>query len=72
MRKLETLSDERGYQVLDFVEYLESKYAERARVEIDDIMSAARSQYGIGELAEVRHAVLETDGKISIIARQKG
>ena len=28
-RKLETLSDERGYQVLDFVEYLESKYAER-------------------------------------------
>ncbi len=29
VRKLETLSDERGYQVLDFVEYLESKYAER-------------------------------------------
>lgn len=29
LRKLETLSDERMYQVLDFVEYLESKYAER-------------------------------------------
>lgn len=29
VRKLETLSDERMYQVLDFVEYLESKYAER-------------------------------------------
>ncbi len=28
-RKLETLSDERGYQVLDFIEFLESKYAER-------------------------------------------
>jgi hypothetical protein len=28
-RKLDTLSDERGYQVLDFVEFLESKYAER-------------------------------------------
>lgn len=28
-RKLDTLSDERAYQVLDFVEYLESKYAER-------------------------------------------
>lgn len=28
-RKLETLSDERGYQVLDYVEFLESKYAER-------------------------------------------
>lgn len=30
LRKLETLSDERAYQVLDFVEFLESKYAERS------------------------------------------
>jgi hypothetical protein len=29
LRKLETLADDRGYQVLDYVEYLESKYAER-------------------------------------------
>lgn len=29
LRKLETLSDERGYQVLDFVEFLESRYAEK-------------------------------------------
>lgn len=29
LRKLETLSDERGYQVLDYVEFLESKYAAR-------------------------------------------
>ncbi len=28
-RKLDALSDERGYQVLDFVEFLESKYADR-------------------------------------------
>ena len=28
-RKLESLSDERLYQVLDYVEFLESKYAER-------------------------------------------
>jgi len=28
-RKLETLSDERLYQVLDYVEFLEAKYAER-------------------------------------------
>src|SRR5918912_4286116 len=27
LRKLESLSDERGYQVLDYVEFLESKYA---------------------------------------------
>jgi hypothetical protein len=30
LQKLDTLSDERGYQVLDYVEFLESKYAERA------------------------------------------
>jgi hypothetical protein len=31
LRALETLSDERGYQVLDYIEFLESKYAERQR-----------------------------------------
>ena len=30
LRRLELLPDERGYQVLDYVEFLESKYAERA------------------------------------------
>jgi hypothetical protein len=30
-RALDALSDERGYQVLDYIEFLESKYAERAR-----------------------------------------
>ncbi len=30
LRRLETLSDERGIQVLDYVEFLESKYAERS------------------------------------------
>ena len=29
LRKLDALSDERGYQVLDYVEFLESRYAER-------------------------------------------
>ena len=29
LQKLDTLSDERGYHVLDYVEFLESKYAER-------------------------------------------
>lgn len=30
LQKLESLSDERGYQVLDYVEFLESKYADRS------------------------------------------
>jgi hypothetical protein len=29
VRKMENLPDDRGYQVLDYVEFLESKYAER-------------------------------------------
>jgi hypothetical protein len=29
LRKLETLSEEKVYQVLDYIEFLESKYAER-------------------------------------------
>ncbi|TFG51895.1 MAG: hypothetical protein E4H37_07155 [Gemmatimonadales bacterium] len=29
-RKLESLPDDKGYQVLDYVEFLESKYAERS------------------------------------------
>lgn len=31
LRALDTLPDERAYQVLDFVEFLESRYAERQR-----------------------------------------
>ena len=31
LQKLETLSDERGYQVLDYVEFLDSRYAERGQ-----------------------------------------
>jgi hypothetical protein len=29
LRKVDSLSDERGYQILDYVEFLESRYAER-------------------------------------------
>jgi|SRR5690606_6017905 len=31
LRALDTLSDDRAYQVLDYVEFLESRYAERQR-----------------------------------------
>mgnify|MGYP003453516072 FL=1 len=30
LRRLDTLPDERGLQLLDYVEFLESKYAERS------------------------------------------
>jgi hypothetical protein len=31
LRALETLSDERAYEILDYAEFLSSRYAERAR-----------------------------------------
>ncbi len=31
LRRLDALGDDRGYQILDFIEFLESKYAERGR-----------------------------------------
>ena len=51
LRRLETLTDERGYQILDYVEFLESKYASRAAPSnlfakisegVQDTMRAAR------------------------------
>jgi hypothetical protein len=35
LRHLETLSDEKGYQVLDYIEFLESKYAQRQAPSLD-------------------------------------
>jgi hypothetical protein len=51
LRRLEAMADERGYQILDYVEFLESKYAQRsaptnlfAKISegIEDTMRAAR------------------------------
>lgn len=51
LRRLEALADERGYQILDYVEFLESRYAQRsaptnlfAKISegIEDTMRAAR------------------------------
>jgi hypothetical protein len=51
LRRLEALSDERGYQIMDYVEFLESKYASRAAPSnifakisegVQDTMRAAR------------------------------
>jgi hypothetical protein len=50
-RRLDRLSDERGYQILDYIEFLESKYAERAAPTgifakvtetVEDVMRAGR------------------------------
>lgn len=51
IRRLDSLGDDRGYQILDYVEFLESKYAERvaptnifARMTetVEDVMRAGK------------------------------
>jgi uncharacterized membrane protein YcaP (DUF421 family) len=44
--------------------------AAKERVDEEDVMSAARSLHGIEHMAQIKHAVLEAGGKISIIPRE--
>ena len=41
----------------------------RERVDVSDVLEAAREMQGIESLEGIRHAILERDGKISIIPR---
>jgi uncharacterized membrane protein YcaP (DUF421 family) len=42
----------------------------RARVDIGDILVAARAQHGLERLDQIKHAVLETDSGITIMPRR--
>jgi len=42
----------------------------RARIDVDDILEAARERQGLATLAEIRWAVLETDGTITVVPRR--
>ena len=54
---------------------IDGVYDERAlkgaRLQKEDIMEAARSQEGIESVAEIKFAILEVSGNISIIKKQK-
>jgi uncharacterized membrane protein YcaP (DUF421 family) len=39
------------------------------RVNVDEVLTAARETHGLGSLDRIEHAVLETDGAISVIPR---
>jgi uncharacterized membrane protein YcaP (DUF421 family) len=43
----------------------------RERVDEEDILRAARSAQGIDRLEDIRLALLETDGEISVIPRKR-
>jgi uncharacterized membrane protein YcaP (DUF421 family) len=42
---------------------------QKARVDEDDVLDAARENYGLERMDQIRHAILERDGQISIIPR---
>ena len=42
---------------------------DKARVDEDDVLDAARENHGLERMDQVRHAILERDGQISIIPR---
>jgi len=42
---------------------------QQARVDEDDVLDAARENHGLERMDQIRHAILERDGQISIIPR---
>ncbi|HET9447121.1 MAG TPA: YetF domain-containing protein [Steroidobacteraceae bacterium] len=42
---------------------------DKSRVDEDDVLDAARETHGLERMDQIRHAILERDGKISIIPR---
>jgi uncharacterized membrane protein YcaP (DUF421 family) len=42
----------------------------KARVDEDDVLDAARETHGLESMDQIRHAILERDGQISIIPRR--
>jgi uncharacterized membrane protein YcaP (DUF421 family) len=44
---------------------------DKARVDMDDVLDAARESHGFEDLSQIKHAIVERSGKISIIPRQQ-
>jgi uncharacterized membrane protein YcaP (DUF421 family) len=44
---------------------------EKERVDEDDVLTAARELHGLEQMADVKHAVLERDGAISVVPASK-
>lgn len=43
---------------------------DKSRVDEDDVLDAARESHGLERMDEIRHAILERNGKISIIPKK--
>lgn len=49
---------------------IDARAIKRARIDIEDILAAAREQQGLSRLDQIKFAVLETDGGISILPQK--
>ncbi|OHV75472.1 DUF421 domain-containing protein [Ensifer sp. LCM 4579] len=49
---------------------IDTRALKRARIDIDDILAAAREQQGLSRLDQIKFAVLEADGGISIMPQK--
>jgi uncharacterized membrane protein YcaP (DUF421 family) len=50
---------------------LQQEASIKERVDEDDVLSAARCLHGLERMDQIKHAVLESGGKISIIPRER-
>ena len=64
LRRLESLPDERAYQILDYVEFLESKYAERA---VPTGLLARITETGEDTIREAKLPVQAISGTASVM-----
>jgi uncharacterized membrane protein YcaP (DUF421 family) len=70
-RRAEKLLDDMPVVLVDRGRPLASRM-EAERVETSDIMEAARRQQGLERMDQVKYAVLETNGEISIVPWRRG
>jgi uncharacterized membrane protein YcaP (DUF421 family) len=49
---------------------IDARAIKRARIDMEDILAAAREQQGLSRLDQIKFAVLEADGGISILPQK--
>lgn len=68
---LEKWIDGRPFMIIDNGQLLHERL-QKARVDERDIMEAARISHGLERLDQIKYAVLERNGQISIVPREQG
>jgi uncharacterized membrane protein YcaP (DUF421 family) len=67
--RLETIRDGQPVIVVDNGKLVQ-RTMQKSRVDEEDILSAAREQQGLERLEQIKYAILERDGTISIIEKK--